>query len=81
MTVIVSDEPNGADKKILLNDAKLLQPVIRYCLESNVMLPRSARKSVLITKENVSLCVAIDDNLMVTPEMNARAVAIGTAVH
>ena len=45
---------------IILQEDKVAQPLIRFCLENNIPLPRSGRKSVTVTPEAVCLTVALD---------------------
>jgi len=60
LKLIVKDGAQGGDERLFCDNAKLLQPLIRFCLENNIILPRQGQKSVLVAKESVSLCIILD---------------------
>ncbi len=67
VTVATDDSPEGV--RVILNESKLLKPLIRFCLENNIMLPRDGHKSVLLTENNVTLCIALEvETMMAMPQ-------------
>ncbi len=40
-----------------LEQQKLLEPMIRFCLENNIVLPRNSRKSALTGEDQVALFI------------------------
>jgi len=79
VTVATDDSPEGV--RVILNESKLLKPLIRFCLENNIMLPRDGHKSVLLTENNVTLCVALEVNTMIAmPQNSLHYVAQQTAM-
>jgi hypothetical protein len=42
---------------------RLLIPIIRYCVENNVTLPRAGTKPIDIEEDGLSLCIAIDTEM------------------
>jgi len=49
-------------KTLFLGTDKLLQPLIRFCIENNIMLPLDGHKSVMVGNSNISLCIALEIN-------------------
>lgn len=43
----------------------LLKPVIRFCIENNIILPRDGNKSLSVTKDGVTLQILLDLNIEV----------------
>ncbi len=41
----------------------VIKPLIRFCIENNIMLPRDGRKSVLIEGDRIILHVELDLNM------------------
>jgi len=65
--VIIQITPSGQEVALIVDSSKMLQALIRFCLENNIMLPRQGQKSVLIEDDRVSLCIALDlDDLIET---------------
>ncbi|MDE1900257.1 MAG: hypothetical protein KGI37_01255 [Alphaproteobacteria bacterium] len=58
--VTVETEPDAQEATVIFTDGKLVQALVRFCLENNIMLPRAARKSVAVDAEHVSLCMDMD---------------------
>jgi hypothetical protein len=45
--------------ELTLRGIDVLRPLIRYCIENNIMLPREGRKSVLIKKDLIALHIEL----------------------
>lgn len=58
--ITVETNPEEQEASIIFPDDKIVQALIRFCLENNIALPREGHKSVLVAKDNVSLCIALD---------------------
>jgi len=58
--VTIAGEDETQTTSVVFSDAKLLDALIRFCLENNIMLPRLGRKSVSVLADNVSLCIMLD---------------------
>jgi hypothetical protein len=68
MITVATDE-NAEGVRVIMKESKLLKPLIRFCLENNIMLPRDGHKSVLLTENNVTLCIALEvDTMMAMPQ-------------
>lgn len=48
---------------IQLTPEDLLFPMIRFCIEGNIMLPRDGGKTVMIGEDKVALCIALNSNI------------------
>jgi hypothetical protein len=45
-----------------LDHTKLLEPLIRFCIENNIVLPRNSKKSALIGDDQAALYIQIGTN-------------------
>ena len=61
--VVVGINSTGADteksSQFVIKPADLLEPLIKYCIENNIMLPRNSRKTVLVGDEQAVLFIQI----------------------
>ncbi len=51
------------DVELKLSCADLLKPLIRFCLENNIILPRDGKKVALISQGQVILGITLDLNV------------------
>jgi hypothetical protein len=74
--VIVSIDASSSDTKkqyeVILRGIDVLRPLIRFCIENSIMLPRDGKKSVLIDKTRIVLVI----ELTMHPESMSRSAAI-----
>jgi len=63
--ITVETDPSMREASVVPDD-KIVQALIRFCLENNIVLPREGHKSVLVAKDDVSLCIALDIDTQVT---------------
>ena len=63
--VVINFTSDSASSKseVKLSCAALLKPIIRFCIESNIMLPRDGKKSIMLTNSQVTLCISLDLNI------------------
>ncbi len=52
-----------APQRVTLKASDTLKPLIRFCIENNVILPTDGQKSVHVTSNSASLCVSLDLNI------------------
>ena len=55
-----ADGNTANDVELKLSCADLLRPLVRFCLENNIMLPRDGKKTALISKNQIMLCITLD---------------------
>jgi hypothetical protein len=58
--VIKMETPQKEQTELHYRDADVLQPLILFCLENNVMLPRQGRKSFLVLEEDATMIVDLN---------------------
>jgi hypothetical protein len=61
--VLTVDAMNGEvkeRKEVTFRGIDVLKPMIRFCIENNIMLPRDGRKSFLIEKDRVVVLIELD---------------------
>ena len=76
MMITVETDPSVQEASVFFPDDKLIQALIRFCLENNIMLPLQGRKSVLVAQDNVSLCIDLDlDTYIGRPGSPSEALA------
>ncbi len=68
VNVTLASVSQGKEISVMLSDAMLLQPLIRFCIENNIMLPRQGSKKVCVTKEHVALRIILDGYVFVPSE-------------
>jgi hypothetical protein len=63
-TVVVSSETKGENppkrREQVFQSSELLQPMIRFCIENNIMLPRDGIKSAIIREGKLALHVELN---------------------
>jgi hypothetical protein len=45
---------------VLLDASKLVEPLVRFCIESNIMLPKQSRKTVVFVDGQAGLHIEMD---------------------
>ncbi|MER2520757.1 MAG: hypothetical protein ABTQ34_08740 [Bdellovibrionales bacterium] len=66
---LVMEIPFGAVLKrtdFTLKGLDVLRPLIRFCIENNILLPRSGQKSISVENGMLSMCITLDLNIDVT---------------
>lgn len=66
---LVMDIPFGAVTKrtdFTLKGLDVLRPLIRFCIENNIMLPRNGQKSIVVENGMLSMCILLDLNVDVS---------------
>jgi hypothetical protein len=58
----VPDDP-ATETELSYRGADVLQPLILFCLENNIMLPRNGRKAFLVTDSHANLVVDLNQEL------------------
>ena len=58
------------DVELKLSCGDLLRPLIRFCLENNIMLPRDGKKAVMIANGLIALHVTLDLDVDCTELVN-----------
>ena len=58
--VVTLSNPEGKVSQIIVDEERLLQALIRFCIENNIMLPREGKKSAVISDKSVSLSIKLD---------------------
>jgi hypothetical protein len=63
-TVVLNVEANVAGTpqhaEVIINSGDVLKPLIRFCIENNIMLPFDGKKSVRIQKNIIMLHIDLD---------------------
>lgn len=62
-TVGVRVEADGVMKDHTLDLQDLLEPLIRFCLENNIKLPRKSKKTVKLKDKRITLHIHIEDSI------------------
>lgn len=83
---LVMEIPFGAVAKrtdFTLKGLDVLRPLIRFCIENNILLPRSGRKSISVENGMLSMCIALDLDIDVSECISAMPlpVAVPAAQH
>jgi hypothetical protein len=86
LTIEPPDAGHGPSTQHLLTEAAILEPVIRFCIENNIVLPRNGRKTVGVVGGKVSLCVALNLSLglglgVTEPQTKQHIVALQSITH
>jgi hypothetical protein len=55
---------------LTLTGIDVLRPMIRFCIENNIMLPRQGRKSILIESDKIILHIELDLNTEMPASLN-----------
>jgi hypothetical protein len=50
-------------QRVMLKGADILKPLIRYCIENNVILPVDGKKSVDVSTSSATLRISLDLNI------------------
>ena len=54
------DTAPSTQNSLTCSGADVLRPMIRYCIENNIMLPRDGKKSILFEKDCVKMHIELD---------------------
>jgi hypothetical protein len=60
LAILENDSQSPRRWEVTLKAVEALKPLIRFCLENNVMLPRNGQKSVSIADNRVALYVVLN---------------------
>jgi hypothetical protein len=60
--------------EVVIRGLDLLKPMIRFCIENNIVLPRAGRKSVRCADGALSLCVTLDLSIDLSGELDPMRV-------
>jgi hypothetical protein len=55
---------------LTLTGIDVLRPMIRFCIENNIMLPRQGRKSIVIEADKIILHIELDLNTEMPAALN-----------
>ena len=61
--LLLLDIPAGSgfhQTEITLKDTDVLLPIIRFCLENNIMLPKAGKKSIIVNNNVLALDIKIN---------------------
>ena len=60
LIVAVDGSTSGQKREVACQGLDLLRPMIRFCIENNIMLPFSGKKSIIVEKDNITLLIELD---------------------
>lgn len=59
LSAIVIDGSLREQKELMFKGVDVLRPLIRFCIENNVMLPRDGKKSILIDHDKIRIHIEL----------------------
>lgn len=80
---LVMEIPFGAVAKrtdFTLKGIDVLRPLIRFCIENNILLPRNGRKSISVENGMLSMCIALDLDIDVSECIAAMPLPVAAPV-
>jgi hypothetical protein len=48
------------NSQIVCKGLNVLKPIIRFCIENNIMLPRDGKKTIIVSKDSVTMHIELD---------------------
>ncbi len=75
--VIEAPAPAGgaAPAQFTFKGVNILRPLIRFCIENNIMLPRDGHKSVIVDDKGFTLCIELNMQIDLTESCAPMSVA------